>query len=342
MVLLFVACTSPSATSIDTPTTSSGSSITTTANTAATTATATTATTATTSPGSIISTTTTNSVPATQPVGVDPATPCGAPVAAPHTYDHVIWIWMENKDSSIVGSAKAPFMTGLADQCGVATNYRDHGVHPSLPNYILATSGDTQGINDDRAPKAHPLTANNIFRQVRASGRTAKSYVESMDGNCDLSGHGDYAVRHNPAAYYVGADDRAACDRDSVAFDVLTHDLESSTLPAFVSITPNLCHDMHDCSVGQGDQWLLQMMSTITSSETYRGGRTAVFIVWDESAGRGTMPFIAVAPSVPAGTVVDAELGHAALLAFTEDALGIAEHLGEAAHAPGLGAAFGL
>ena len=54
------------------------------------------------------------------------------------------------------------------------------------------------------------------------------------------------------------------------------------------------------------------------------------------------MPFVAVAPTLTPGTVTDAPLSHYSLLAFTEDVLGVPEHLGAAAHAADLAAALGL
>ena len=105
--------------------------------------------------------------------------PCGGGVP-PATYDHVIWIWMENHSvAQVIGQPGAPFVTGLAAACGQATNYRSVG-SPSLPNYIGATSGDTWGIGDDAGPGAHQLKVDNIFRQVRASGRRAMSFEEAM------------------------------------------------------------------------------------------------------------------------------------------------------------------
>ncbi|MEY2416967.1 MAG: phosphatidylinositol-3-phosphatase, partial [Ilumatobacteraceae bacterium] len=70
------------------------------------------------------------------PTTVANAGPCGQPGSAPPTYDHVIWIWMENKNSNeVFDSQHAPFMSRLAELCGAASNYVDHGIHPSLPNY---------------------------------------------------------------------------------------------------------------------------------------------------------------------------------------------------------------
>jgi acid phosphatase len=224
----------------------------------------------------------------------------------------------------------------------MATEYSDRGVHPSLPNYLVATSGDRQGIADDGAPDAHPLTVDNIFRQVRMRGGTAMSYQESMPGNCALRSTASYAVKHNPAAYYIGEDDRAACLRDDVPFEQFTHDLTSG-LPTFALITPNLCHDMHDCGIDVGDAWLQDTVTEILDSPDYRAGHTVVLVMWDESVRGGTtMPFLVVAPSVVAGTRTDTTLDHLATLAFTEHVLGIDRPLAGAAKAPDLAGAFGL
>ena len=249
---------------------------------------------------------------------------------------------MENKNQGAVfDSTDAPSMGSLAESCGTAWNYVDHGIHPSLPNYIAATSGGTQGVDDDAGPSEHPLDVDNIFRQVRTIGKVAKSYQENMPANCALESTSHYAVKHNPAAYFVGADDRDACLRDDVGFEQFLPDLENG-LPAFSLITPDICNDMHDCSVATGDNWLKEVVSAITSSPTYRDGHTAVFIVFDESQGSGTMPFVAMAPSIDPGTRADVELDHYALLAFTEDALGITTRLGQAVDAPSMADAFGM
>jgi hypothetical protein len=57
-------------------------------------------------------------------------------------WDHVVWIWFENHSyGAIVGSGSAPFINReVIRRCGLATNYHSL-VHPSLPNYIAATSG---------------------------------------------------------------------------------------------------------------------------------------------------------------------------------------------------------
>jgi phospholipase C len=272
------------------------------------------------------------------------ASPCGGSATPPAVYDHVIWIWMENKPyHQVIGSSQAPYETSLAEQCATATHYSSVG-SPSLPNYIGATSGSTHGISDDASPSAHRISADNLFRQVRARGGTARSFEESMKGNCNLGTSGRYAVKHNPAAYYVGDGDRAACRSDDIPLGslqrgALRRDIDANTLPTFAFVTPNLCNDTHDCSVATGDRWLKQFVPVLLASDSYAAGRTAIFVVWDEDS---PMPFIALAPTVPAGTVERAKVDHYALLRTTEEMLGIPTRLGAAARAPSMRASLHL
>ena len=128
--------------------------------------------------------------------------PCGT-TTAPHAYQHVIWIWMENHSfSDIIGNkSQAPYINSLAARCGLATNYHNT-THPSLPNYLAATSGLPQthlpilSYLDCNVSVVCDTSARSIFGQ----GETWKAYQESMPSNCDRSNSGEYAVRHNPAA----------------------------------------------------------------------------------------------------------------------------------------------
>ena len=251
---------------------------------------------------------------------------------------------MENhRADQVLDNAAAPYETALSQRCGHATDYRSVG-SPSLPNYIGATSGDTWGITNDDPPASHVLKVDNLFRQVRASGHRAISYQEAMRTNCALGARGTYAVKHNPAAYYQGADDRAACQTDNVPLGTVAsgafHDaLVTDTLPTFSFVTPDLCNDTHDCSVATGDAWLAELVPAILASAPYQNGRTAVFLVWDEDV---PMPFVVVAPTTPAGSVLASRIDHYTLLRSSEEMLGITTYLARADYAPSLRTAFGL
>ena len=245
---------------------------------------------------------------------------------------------MENHPSSAVfGNDSAPYENALRAECGSSSTYQSVG-SPSLPNYVGATAGDTFGITDDGSPASHALTADNLFRQARVAGLGSRSYEEAMPAACALASSGRYAVKHNPAAYFVGADDRDACHADDVSFDRFARDLAIDALPGFTFVTPDLCNDTHDCSVATGDAWLSHWIPAIIASSAFQADTTVVFVVWDEPT---PMPLLVIAPTVAPGTDAAGPFDHYALLRTTEELLGL-PLLANAGTAPSMRAAFGL
>jgi phospholipase C len=261
---------------------------------------------------------------------------------------------MENHSyRDIIGNSQAPYINSLARKCGLATNY--HTVsHPSLPNYLGATSGlagrqlPVLSYSDCSPSLFCRTSAPSIFGQ----GETWKSYEESMPSNCDTSDSGEYTVRHNPAPYYTTL---SGCARRDVPYSHLATDLAGGTLPAFSFITPNLIDDMHDGTIADGDTWLAHHLPAILGSHQYQAGTTAVFVTWDE--GSGGYPIedcdsntsdascqvatIIISPSTPAGTTSSTFFNHYSLLGTTEQLLGLPK-LAQAASSPTMTAAFHL
>jgi hypothetical protein len=278
--------------------------------------------------------------------------PCGDAPPGSASYSHVIWLWMENHSyDQIIGSSSAPYLNSLADECGLATNY--HNItHPSLPNYIAATSGVggrvlERFLTDCDPSPACSTRAMSIFDQAK----DWRAYEESMPTACERADSGDYAVRHNPPLYYRGL---ATCQRRDLPLQSLAGDLARDSLPSFSFITPNLCHDTHDCPVESGDRWLAGEVPRIIESRSYRSGHTLLFISYDEGEGGSSadcatnrtdvgcqVATVVVGPSTPAGARSDRLFNHYSLLRTTEDLLGL-PHLGNAAGAPSMAKAFGL
>jgi phospholipase C len=280
--------------------------------------------------------------------------PCGT-VTAPPAYRHVIWIWMENHSfGDIIGNtSQAPYLNSLAAECGLATNYHNIS-HPSLPNYLAATSG----MDRDDLPILSWLDCNVSFlcntsaQSIFGQGETWKAYQESMPSNCYKSNSGEYAVRHNPPPYY---ENLSGCASRDVPYTKLATDLAGNALPAFSFITPNLIDDMHDGTIADGDKWLAAHLPTILNSPEYRGGSTAVFITWDEgsggypiedcatntSDGSCRVPTIVISPSTPAGVTSGTLFNHYSLLGTAEQLLGLTK-LGKASSNPTMTAAFHL
>ena len=271
--------------------------------------------------------------PVVPPVVPPPAGPCGSTSTPPAAYDHVVWIVMENKSyDAIIGSANAPYTNKLADQCAKATNFVAE-THPSLPNYIAMTSGSPQGIADDASPVVHPLDVPSIFSQLGTGWRSPQ---ESMPSNCFLGNSGQYAVKHNPAAYYTNI--RSDCNK----FDVPLGDTPDISA-RFTFVTPNLCNDTHDCSVATGDTWLQTFLGKVFASSEYQAGRTAVFLTWDEDDGSASnhIATVVAAPSIAPGTAPAARFDHYSMLRTTEEMLGLG-FIGNAATATSMRSAFNL
>jgi hypothetical protein len=238
------------------------------------------------------------------------SSPCGRTTTT--SYSHVVWIVLENQGYSVVGSPSAPYLNRLASVCGLAT--QDFAAsHPSLPNYIALTSGSTQGITDDAEPSQHRLSVPNIFSQL---GSNWSALIESMPSRCDHVTSGEYAARHNPAVYYPAI--TGACQRNDVP---LTLPLNLSK--KFTFIVPNVCDDMHSCSVATGDKWLSQYVPMILTSPQYQSGSLVLFITFDENdlASSNQIPTWVIAPSVPRGLRVAKHFTHYSLLGTTESLL---------------------
>jgi hypothetical protein len=243
---------------------------------------------------------------------------------------HKVMVIVEENHAygQIVGSPAAPYLNQLAATYGTARHY-DAGYParcPSLAAYILMTSGTTAGICDDKDPKKHPLAGTNLFHQITAAGRQWRDYAETTPGNCALSGHGRYLVRHVPATYYL--DERANCRRWTVPLSpALRDDAAAGHLPAFSFVSPNACHDMHGSPgcptnlIGAGDRWLQTWLPQILAGPDYRAGRLTIILTWDEGTSTSNhIPTIVVAPTIR-HLNISQPVSHCSTLRFTEQQL---------------------
>ncbi len=202
------------------------------------------------------------------------------------TFSHVYLIVLENHGlDAVVGSGQAPYLQSLAGRYGLATNLLAVA-HPSQPNYLALFSGNTQGVRDD---EPHDITAPNLADRIEAVGRSWHVFAENVPSGCytgarasgGIDGVGTYARKHEPAISFTDISaDPARCARitDFASFDPLAADFEL--------IVPNLCHDMHDCSVSAGDAWLRTFVPRILDSPGWQHDGV-LFITFDESDEQG-------------------------------------------------------
>ena len=209
-----------------------------------------------------------------------------------------------------------PYLHGLAEQCSYFVDWAEMDPDEySLNQYIGLTSGvKSQTVSNDCMPSADCMsTDDNIFRQVRESGGTARTYVDGATAPCSV---GDNAAKHIPALYYRGGDDQSHCTNEVRPFS----EFDANDLPTFAFVVPDLCHDGHDCDDGTVDEWARSTLGPVLAGESYLRGETLVVVIYDEDR---PVPNLLIAPTANAGPI-DAFVGsHASLMKTVELALGL-------------------
>jgi hypothetical protein len=243
---------------------------------------------------------------------VQPAPPKPKAVAKP---DHIVVVILENKPrSSVMGSARAPYLNKLA--ANGASMTRSYGVtHPSQPNYLALFSGSTHGVTSNACPQDLGK-ADNLGHQLLKSGRTFVGYAESLPKTGFRGcGSGRYLRKHNPWVNFGTLP--ASTNRPFTAFP---SDYTKLATVSFVS--PNMCHDMHDCSIRTGDRWIKTHFSRY--AHWARHHNSLLVVTFDENAGGSvsSIPTIIVGANVRPGVYAE-RLDHYSLLRTVEDAYGL-------------------
>jgi hypothetical protein len=237
-------------------------------------------------------------------------------------YDHVVVVVMENKVWSDVLNGQSPWLTARKRECHTVTDYEQAG-SPSRPNYIALTAGATygcEGSNDDPPGGCTPPSPS-VFKQVIDAGGTAKNYLGGAQVSCDLTSEGRYAVKHAPWPYF--ASERSLCRANAPAVGSSGF-LDPKHLPTLAFVSPDLCDDTHDCPVSTGDRYLRRLLDPVLHSGSYRSGKTAVLVVYDEYT---PLPSVLMSKSVRPGTTSQSGT-HNLLLHTIESMLGLPRLVG--------------
>lgn len=249
-----------------------------------------------------------------------------APPQVP-AFNHVVVVVLENKSrAQVLGNPAAPAFNAFARRGAVLRAYR--GVtHPSLPNYLALVSGSTHGISSDCT--SCTVGGRSLADTLEARKLTWKAYAEGLPrAGWTGPSRGRYAKKHVPFLYFRRVLDRPARLKRVVPLTQLARDRAADHLPNFALVVPDLCHDMHDCSVATGDAWLKRFLPPLLKLPG-----TAVFVVFDESdtADPG-VPALALGPLVRARSYSTSKLSHYGLLRTIEEGFGL-PLLGQSARA---------
>jgi phosphatidylinositol-3-phosphatase len=263
---------------------------------------------------------------AVSPVAAPTTASAAVPAARP---DHVVIVMLENEDE-VDALREGPYLASLAASGATLTDMHAE-THPSQPNYLALFSGDTRGVTDDRCPLT--FDAPNLATQLTAAGYSFAGYAEDLP-ETGYTGcrAGEYARKHSPWTDFSTVPPAANQPLSAMPADY-------ATLPTVSFVIPNLCHDMHDCSIADGDAWLRE---TVDGYAGWARTHNSLLIVsFDESESShdrdNHIATLAVGERVPVGPITQ-RTDHYGLLRTLQDLYGLPPlgHSAEAASIAGL------
>ncbi|WP_438484121.1 alkaline phosphatase family protein [Streptomyces sp. S186] len=250
------------------------------------------------------------------------AQPAGLP-----SPDHVVVVMLENHAyDQVIGSSSAPYLNSL--KAGGAVLTQSFALtHPSEPNYYMVFSGSNQGRTDDSCVPVGSMSAPNLGSELLAAGQTWASYNEGLpsQGSTTCSS-GDYAQKHNPWFGFSNVPTSTARTMDQFPSDY-------STLPKVSFVIPDLCNDMHDCSVRTGDTWTKNNLSGYAEWAKRHNSILAVTFDEDNRLSGNRIPTLFYGAHVAPGSSSDTTYNHYNVLRTLEDLAGLTDHAGNAASA---------
>ncbi len=252
-----------------------------------------------------------------------------AQAASLPTPDHVVVVVLENHAySQVIGSSSAPYINSL--KSGGANLTASYTLtHPSQPNYVALFSGGTQGVTDDSCYTPGFSSAANLGSELIAAGKTFGSYNEglpSAGSTVCTNSSTKYARKHN--SWFAFSNVPTSTAKTFTQFPT-----DYSTLPKVSFVVPNLCNDMHDCSVATGDTWL---QNNLGAYATWAKTHNSVLVVTfdeDNKQSGNRIPTVFYGQHVTAGSSSSTTYNHYNLLRTLEDLGGLTTHAGNASSA---------
>lgn len=236
-----------------------------------------------------------------------------------------------------------PYLNSLATQYGLATQYFAN-THPSIGNYFMMTTGQLVTNNDSFTGT---VSVDNIVRELIASGKTWKSYAESIPSAGYVGGDSyPYVRRHNPFSYFTDVVNSSSEVQNLVPLSQFSSDLANNQLPNFSYLVPNLLNDAHDGPLQAADVWLQQHVGPLISSTTFKNDGLLI-IVFDEADGStdstnggGHIAAVIISPKAKPGCRSTTLYQHQSTLRLILHGLAVPNYPGAAGSAPDMGEFF--
>lgn len=244
-----------------------------------------------------------------------------APLVISTHISHVTVVIMENNSyENIIGRSAAPYINSLARANALFTN--SHGVtHPSQPNYLALFSGSTQGVTTDYCPLT--FSAANLATELLSHGFSFQGYAE----NWPSSGNPCYGTYSSSVGsrYMYWRKHVPWSDFTNVAYRTYGHSYSGSgtVLTGTVNfVIPNICDDMHDCSIAAGDAWLSKNIPAIQNYDNAHNGLLVVTFDEGDSSSTNHIVTIMSGPMVIKGSYSQS-INHYNVLRLIESSLGL-------------------
>jgi len=253
------------------------------------------------------------------------------------TFSHIVLVVEENHSySDVIGNSSMPYLNSLATKYGLATQYFANA-HPSLPNYLMLTTGMTETFDDNFSGT---ISDNNVVRVLVNAGKTWKAYAESLPSPGYVGADvGVYVRRHNPFTYLSDVQNSSAQAANIVPFTQFASDLASNALPQYSFITPNIMDDGHNGTLAQADAWLQSNIAPLIANSAFQSSGLLI-ITFDEGAqsdiahGGGQVPTIIISSAAKQGFQSKTFYQHQSVLRLILAASGIDSFPGMSGIAP--------
>ncbi len=253
------------------------------------------------------------------------------------TFSHVFLVVEENHSySEVIGNSSMPYFNSLASQYGLAAQYFGNA-HPSLPNYLMLTTGLTETFDDNFSGV---ISDDNIVRELVKAGKSWKTYQESIPNPGYLGNDAPpYLRHHNPFSYLSDVQNSPTQAANIVPFTQFATDLANNALPQFSFITPNVNDDAHNGSLAGADAWLQSNIAPLLASPTFQSGGLLI-ITFDEGNdtdldhGGGQVATLIISPQAKPGFKSQNVYQHQSTLRLVLAGSGVTSFPGLAAAAP--------
>jgi phosphatidylinositol-3-phosphatase len=241
--------------------------------------------------------------------------------------------------TSVINNSSMPYLNQLASRYGLATQFYAN-THPAIGNYFTLTTGQTISNNPAFAAT---VSQENIVRSLMQSGKTWKSYAESLPaaGYTGASKY-PYLKSSNPFSYFADVANSSSEKLNLVPLAQFSADLAAGSLPDFSFLAPNAANSLQGCPVGVtactqyqkqrlADAWLQKNVAPLLASKAFQQDGLLMIVFSDAAAsdttrGGGRVAALLIGPKVKPGYKSTAVYSHRNLLKTALQALGVSNY----------------